>query len=90
VARHGGEEFTIILSGASESQALRIIERTRLAIVAIKSEYGAVTASFGMAQWSPFVGSDEALILMTDDALYGAKRRGRNCIVVWEPKKRAA
>lgn len=77
VARYGGEEFVAILPGAGEREAFAIAERLRLAIAGIALEYGAVTASFGMATFGPAL-SQEALIEAADQAMYLSKEGGRN------------
>jgi diguanylate cyclase (GGDEF)-like protein/PAS domain S-box-containing protein len=90
VARHGGEEFFMILRDASLEQALMIVERVRAEIAETDTGYGAITASFGVAEWHSGIESDEALMLLSDQALYEAKNRGRNCAVVAEPNREAA
>jgi len=85
VGRYGGEEFLVCLPGANESQAKLVAERMRKRteemIVTLPEAQGSVqiTASFGVT--SRVMGSEETLISMTrkaDDAMYTAKREGRN------------
>jgi diguanylate cyclase (GGDEF)-like protein len=91
VARHGGEEFYFILSGATKTQALKAVERIRQSVEEINSGYGRITASFGIALCTPEVESDDQLMQLADNALYEAKAMGRNRIVVaGGPRKLAA
>ncbi len=83
LARIGGEEFIILLPGASQAGALQIAERIRVAIAvqAIPANGNTVniTASFGIAA----LGEDFSLenaIARADAALYRAKNAGRNQI----------
>jgi diguanylate cyclase (GGDEF)-like protein/PAS domain S-box-containing protein len=88
VARYGGEEFAALLPDTDESGAARVAERTRLAVLelAIKHDVGArdvVTISAGVAGLDE-IGRDseaEALLQAADQALYSAKRDGRNTVV---------
>ena len=78
--RWGGEEFLLLLPGADEEGAARLAERVRAALAA-RSIPGApglrVTASFGVAEYTR--GSDtEQLVAAADQALYRAKRSGKN------------
>ena len=78
--RWGGEEFLLLLPGADEEGAARFAERVRAALAA-RSIPGApglrVTASFGVAEYAR--GSDtEELVAAADQALYRAKRSGKN------------
>ena len=91
VARHGGEEFYFILSGATKSQAVQVVERIRKSVEEINSGYGHITASFGIALCTPQIESDDQLMRLADNALYEAKAMGRNRVVVsGGPKKMAA
>jgi diguanylate cyclase (GGDEF)-like protein len=83
-ARFGGEEFAIIMPGSSSENALRIAERIRERIETYRPSDRAlaatrVTVSVGLA-----VSSSEAtvgqLVERADQALYAAKRAGKNCI----------
>lgn len=90
LARHGGEEFYFMIQGASRSRALEIVERIREQIQAIDTGYGPLTASFGIAHWTPGVQNDEQLLRLTDEALYRSKDEGRNRITVAPLSRRAA
>lgn len=90
VARHGGEEFYVILHGADRAASEQIVERLRKAVSEIGSGYGKITASFGVAQWDVAITSDEQFMQLTDDALYAAKAKGRNCAVFSENLRKKA
>jgi diguanylate cyclase len=82
MARWGGEEFLILLPGASIDIALSSAERLRLQLVELKIKYAdteiQVTGSFGVCEHH----TNEALhqtISRADRALYSAKQQGRNC-----------
>jgi diguanylate cyclase (GGDEF)-like protein len=83
-ARHGGEEFAIVLPETNLEGALTIAETIRKAIAAMGiahegSPYQRVTVSIGAASARPSRGSDRATLLeAADRALYQAKSIGRN------------
>jgi diguanylate cyclase (GGDEF)-like protein len=90
VARYGGEEFALVLTDSSAEQAAIVAEQMRDKImnVVIKYKKNApthVTASFGVASMVPGSGqaTPEALILAADQAMYQAKRSGRNRVVIY-------
>ncbi|MDX2153580.1 MAG: diguanylate cyclase [Bryobacteraceae bacterium] len=83
LARYGGEEFLLILPNCDEYTAWLQAERLRESLVAesfsLPSGSAAVTASFGVTAVPPGMSiSAEALIHSADEALYQAKRNGRN------------
>ncbi len=86
-ARYGGEEFAIVLSGATEPDAMTIAESVRteilaLAIPHLRSQHGTVTVSIGVASLIPTPNQDTAtLYQQADQALYRAKRSGRNRVI---------
>jgi diguanylate cyclase (GGDEF)-like protein len=78
IGRWGGEEFLAILPGAGGAESLAIGERIRAAIAECEqSADSRVTASVGVASLRP---SDtaESLVRRADDALYAAKKSGRD------------
>lgn len=83
VGRWGGEEFIVLLPGASKTTAMELAEIIRAAIFNSQCEIDkplSVTASFGVGQQLP--GEDFASCFKrTDTALYKAKAQGRNCCV---------
>ena len=85
-ARYGGEEFGAILPDIDEAglrlMAERLCEAVQsLAIVHSGSDSGVLTVSVGASLVVPDEGLDaaRALIATADQALYVAKRNGRNC-----------
>jgi diguanylate cyclase (GGDEF)-like protein len=85
VARFGGEEFIAVLPQANGVMAHAAAERVRLAVQALQLPHAdssaapVVTVSLGVASMAVQPGQiDAALIKSADDALYAAKRGGRN------------
>ncbi|HWR96828.1 MAG TPA: diguanylate cyclase, partial [Candidatus Methanoperedens sp.] len=83
LARHGGEEFAVVMPDTPATAALRVAERLRAAIEAhpVPGPEGPlrVTVSLGVASVPhPQIGSPEGLIAAADQALYRAKELGRN------------
>ncbi|GIE98903.1 GGDEF domain-containing protein [Paractinoplanes rishiriensis] len=84
VARFGGEEFIVVLSGAGLERARAVGERVRQAVADLALEHvqapsGRVSVSVGAATARPGDGGCEAdLIRRADEALYDAKRNGRD------------
>jgi diguanylate cyclase (GGDEF)-like protein len=79
VYRVGGEEFLILLPGMEEWEGGNLAERLRLAIAVLGQTTGSgVTASFGVSS-SHDAGADfDRLYRQADQALYRAKRGGRD------------
>jgi len=82
VARYGGEEFAVLLPTTSGQAAFATASRARQAIASLDlvNHLGVpapVTVSIGFAL-SMQLRSEEALLLEADDALYRAKRKGRD------------
>ena len=93
VARYGGDEFIVLLPYASSQQALVVAERIRAGVAAILVDAGlrddkepfTITLSIGIAEmWhEPADDNVERIIQRADDALYEAKRGGRNRTVIF-------
>ncbi len=85
-ARYGGEEFAVVLRRATAEQAVEVAERIRTQIADIPpSEMGIgerITVSIGVAVAEVRVGEVPALLAAADEALYSAKRQGRNRVVL--------
>ena len=82
VGRYGGEEFIIVLPGADQGEAIKIVERCRMilaqTLIAVSFEQNIqVTASFGLVT-SEIQAAPHLLIKTADEALYSAKHNGRN------------
>lgn len=85
VGRYGGEEFLVILPDADATRALQLLDRIRMDFSmfqhAVNDTTFACTFSGGIVQLTP--GMDgPAAIKSADEALYVAKRQGRNQMVV--------
>ncbi len=84
VARYGGEEFAVIMPGIDVKEAVSAAQKLRIGIAKCPFENLGkpvrITISFGVTQWHS--GEDaEVLFERTDQALYQAKKEGRNRVV---------
>jgi diguanylate cyclase (GGDEF)-like protein len=83
IARHGGEEFAIILPETQLEVGLQVAERLREQIKALEIPYESqlirVTMSFGVAAFAQLApASAEQFVKLADDALYASKNQGRD------------
>jgi diguanylate cyclase (GGDEF)-like protein len=78
-ARYGGEEFCVLLHETTELEILEFAEKLRLAIEG--SGTIPVTVSLGVSLTSPQTTTSRLLFEAADEALYEAKRTGRNKVV---------
>lgn len=88
VARYGGEEIAIITPNTNKQEAtllaerLRgIVEKTTVSMISTTQEIVQVTISIGICSLSAVITDKEALLEETDQALYLAKKYGRNRVV---------
>jgi diguanylate cyclase (GGDEF)-like protein len=89
VARYGGEEFVIVLPETSLANAVVVAERLRESVQAISlpppMDNLTVTVSMGVATMPPIMVDDiDSLIRQADEALYRAKKLGRNRVETTE------
>jgi diguanylate cyclase len=94
-ARYGGEEFAVILpqtglAGASQlaEQIRQTLAGNRIRLKATGVFLGSITVSIGCAEYQPPEPAGD-LMRRVDDALYQAKRKGRNRVVA-APQRRFA
>ncbi len=84
VARYGGEEFVLLLPGTDKEAAVMVAEKIRLLVSHTpfphikKMQSGKVTVSAGVATYPDDARDGEELIQKTDQAMYQAKKAGRN------------
>jgi diguanylate cyclase (GGDEF)-like protein len=95
VARYGGEEFVVMISDSDEDTALRLAERIRAHVEKSPCPYDnhllSITFSVGVAS-SKDASSFESLLRHADDAMYDAKKNGRNQVMLYRraPRSRMA
>jgi diguanylate cyclase (GGDEF)-like protein len=91
--RYGGEEFVFLLPETDQDAAQAFAERLRRTIadlpIALEGHALHITASLGLASQTNDCPSLEALLDRSDQALYAAKRSGRNRVCTWPDQIRA-
>lgn len=89
-ARFGGEEFAVILYDLPPTHVNDIAERIRSCVQGLRNAPGMlagpiereVTVSVGVGFATPTIGrTPQGAVQLADEALYAAKRAGRNCVV---------
>ena len=86
LARYGGEEFVAILPETFQAGAIKVAEDMRSAVKKLNIPHldSVVTISVGVAHTIPNSKDNSQLLIEAADlALYEAKERGRNCVVVY-------
>jgi diguanylate cyclase (GGDEF)-like protein len=83
LARFGGEEFVVLLRDAGLDESSATAERIRTEIASLSNLPGdlSLTASIGVAIGSASE-SAATFLLRSDEALYRAKRSGRNLVSI--------
>ena len=93
VARYGGEEFVVVMPDTAAGEALTVAERLRKEVAGLafpvpgKDDELLMTVSIGVATSCHSFETVESLMERSDQALYGAKRAGRNSTVAAEPDR---
>jgi diguanylate cyclase (GGDEF)-like protein len=94
VGRYGGEEFLILFPGCTEQECFAQADRLRKQLaqteMSVNDSALRVTASFGVTAARPGENcTQEALIRRADEALYLAKKSGRNRVEIHRPERPA-
>ena len=87
--RIGGEEFSVIMLSTDANQALQSAERLRITIqkhpfILPDDTVINCSVSIGIATNRNFEVNSEEMIKKADEALYKAKNKGKNKVIVWE------
>ncbi|MET3106664.1 diguanylate cyclase (GGDEF)-like protein [Oxalobacteraceae bacterium GrIS 2.11] len=89
LARFGGEEFLVMLPDTSLKHACEVAERIRIAVsniaLPVLPEEHRFTVSIGVAERRGVQQSFDELVEMADQALYQAKKNGRNKVIGSKP-----
>lgn len=90
VVRYGGEEFSVILPNTDKESAANLAEQIRLSLAENQFQCDdaktTITASIGVCAMLPIDNDYKSLVQHADDALYQAKRNGRNAVEVFKTK----
>lgn len=86
IARYGGEEFVALIVEAGSKHAKMVGERLRSEVEKMVTQHEKgeirVTVSVGIAEMNNDTPTIESLIARADQALYVAKHKGRNSVIV--------
>ena len=77
-ARYGGEEFVVLLPESGEESALGLARRIMERVAAEQWNNEKMTVSIGMAAMNESLVNGLQLVALADEALYAAKRAGKN------------
>ena len=84
----GGEEFSVFLPNTGITNALQVAEQLRLAVEQCRPDIGqtrlSITASIGVASRGQAVQSMQSIQQRADEAMYEAKKAGRNRVSTLE------
>lgn len=88
--RFGGEEFVVLMPGASPEDALgrarQLLQKVAARTISYQGrDLDALTVSIGIASWQGETAAPNNLLQTADKALYRAKQAGRNQVVVYAP-----
>ncbi|MDQ2833278.1 MAG: diguanylate cyclase [Acidobacteriota bacterium] len=81
-ARYGGEEFVVLLPESGEESAMGLARRVMQRVAAEDWDNEPVTISVGMASMNDSLENGFQLVELADEALYAAKRAGKNRVMV--------
>jgi diguanylate cyclase (GGDEF)-like protein/PAS domain S-box-containing protein len=82
-ARYGGEEFVVLLPESGEESAMGLARRVMQRVASEEWENEPLTISVGMAAMNESLENGFQLVELADEALYAAKRAGKNRVMVY-------
>ena len=82
-ARYGGEEFVVLLPESGEESAMGLARRVMQRVATEDWDNEPLTISVGMAAMNESLESGYQLVELADEALYAAKRAGKNRVMVY-------
>src|SRR3984885_10045534 len=82
-ARYGGEEFVVLLPESGEDSAMGLARRVMQRVATEDWENEPLTISVGMAAMNESLENGFQLVELADEALYAAKRAGKNRVMVY-------
>ncbi|GAA4899847.1 diguanylate cyclase [Ferrimonas pelagia] len=88
VARYGGEEFVLLLTETRQEASIKLAERLRQSVEQLVFAFMPslkITISLGLCPYHHELEGTEQWFELADQALYKAKRQGRNRLVCFEP-----
>lgn len=85
VIRYGGEEFVVLLPKMTRTQAEQVACRIQMALAGatFARQKGRITVSIGIAACPEDTVDKHQLLALADQAMYQAKRSGKNCCHSW-------
>lgn len=85
VIRYGGEEFVVLLPNMTRCQAEQVAVRIQKALAGttFARQRGRITVSIGIATCPEDTVDKHQLLALADQAMYRAKRSGKNCCQSW-------
>jgi diguanylate cyclase (GGDEF)-like protein/PAS domain S-box-containing protein len=81
-ARYGGEEFVVLLPESGEESAMGLARRVMQRVASEDWDNETLTISVGMAAMNESLENGFQLVELADEALYAAKRAGKNRVMV--------
>lgn len=90
VARYGGEEFVVLLPDLGIKEAKDVAERLQIGSRHIGKNFGIpLTLSIGVVSYPELSSTKQDLVKKADQAMYQAKKQGRNQIVIYNSDEEA-